>query len=76
MRDTMPLMPWGRYKGQPLDIVAQDEQYAAFLRRFVPEIGRRLNVFATAAEIVDGGCIVIAFPKSRIVRKPGPPEAA
>ena len=75
MRDTMPLMPWGRYKGQPLGIVAQDKQYAAFLRRFVPEIGRRLDAVTMTTEMRDG-CIVIAFPKSRIVRMPEPTEAA
>jgi hypothetical protein len=57
VRDSS-LMPWGRYKGQPFGLVAQDKQYAAFLRRFVPEIGRRLDAVTVTTERLDGGCTV------------------
>ena len=74
------IMPFGKYKGQPLAVVAADEPYYRWFAgstygRVNPELAadlaaltRRSGRASVEAERQDGGCSLIAFPTSRIVR--------
>jgi uncharacterized protein (DUF3820 family) len=74
------IMPFGKYKGQPLAVVAADEPYYRWFAgstygRVNPELAADLAALARTsdrasveAEGLDGGCSLIVFPTSRIVR--------
>jgi hypothetical protein len=82
-------MPFGKYKDQSLAVVAIDEPYCRWFAgsayaRMNPELAADLAALARTSgrgsvesECLGDGCIVIAFPTSRIVRHTTePPEAA
>jgi uncharacterized protein (DUF3820 family) len=81
--DQRGIMPFGKYKGLPLAIVARDKRYRRwFLGSTYAQMNPELAADIAALDYSDVealGCTVIAFPVARIVSRPrsnDPPEAA
>jgi uncharacterized protein (DUF3820 family) len=78
--DERGVMPFGKYKDQPLAVAAADEPYCRWFAgstygRVNPELAADLAALARTfgrasveTERQDGGCSLIAFRTSRIVR--------
>jgi uncharacterized protein (DUF3820 family) len=75
------VMPFGKYKGWPLTVVARDERYQRWLLgstygKVNPELAQDILAAMSGATLpaeLDGGCVVIPFPISRIARRPRTP---